>query len=517
MNLGENLKKIRKDNNLSQEQLAEALGVSRQSVSKWESNQAYPEMDKVLQIANMFNLNIDDLLNQDIREVTSEKQSKIAINKYIDDFLSFITKTIDMFSSMKFKDKCKCLIEQCVIIFLLIILFVIIEAIVSNILSGILAMLPENIIYILKSFFKSIYLIFALILGSILLIHIFKVRYLEYYIIVKESNTLEEINIKEKQEKLDETTNKPKKIYLEKKKEKIIIRDPNHSEYKFISGMIKCLLLFIKGIILMIALTLCITLICLVLSLIVSFLIIKTGLFFLGIFLTTLSGIIINIIVIVILFNFIINKKSKKKILLITFIISLLLCGKGIGIGIIGFTSFDYIDDINNDIYKEDEIIIPMKNELTIDHYLYYYNNIELKEEDRQDLRIVYKHSKYYELSNNNYYNDFLFLEYINSNNNFINVSREVIKDINNKKIINYSKFKITIYTSKENIGKIKNNQNKYEEQYDYYNRLEEENNRYQIEISEYENKIYDLKNQLNEKEQEIDNLQEELNYCINE
>ena len=37
MNLADNLKRIRKDNNLSQEQLAEKLGVSRQSVSKWES------------------------------------------------------------------------------------------------------------------------------------------------------------------------------------------------------------------------------------------------------------------------------------------------------------------------------------------------------------------------------------------------------------------------------------------------------------------------------------------------
>ena len=46
--LSENLKRIRKDNNLSQEQLAEKLGVSRQSVSKWENGEAYPEMDKVL-------------------------------------------------------------------------------------------------------------------------------------------------------------------------------------------------------------------------------------------------------------------------------------------------------------------------------------------------------------------------------------------------------------------------------------------------------------------------------------
>ena len=61
MNLSDNLKKIRKDNNLSQEALAEKLGVSRQAVSKWESGLAYPEMDKVIQICNMFDLNIDEL------------------------------------------------------------------------------------------------------------------------------------------------------------------------------------------------------------------------------------------------------------------------------------------------------------------------------------------------------------------------------------------------------------------------------------------------------------------------
>ena len=66
--LSENLKKIRKDHNLSQEQLSELLGVSRQAISKWESSAAYPEMDKVIQICNEFNLNIDDLLNKDIRE-----------------------------------------------------------------------------------------------------------------------------------------------------------------------------------------------------------------------------------------------------------------------------------------------------------------------------------------------------------------------------------------------------------------------------------------------------------------
>lgn len=44
MKLSDNIKFIRKENNLSQEQLAEQLGVSRQAVSKWESGQSYPEM-----------------------------------------------------------------------------------------------------------------------------------------------------------------------------------------------------------------------------------------------------------------------------------------------------------------------------------------------------------------------------------------------------------------------------------------------------------------------------------------
>ena len=76
MKLSENLKKIRKENNLSQEQLAEQLGVSRQAVSKWESGQSYPEMDKVLNICKLYNYNIDELLNENVTSIKEEKESK---------------------------------------------------------------------------------------------------------------------------------------------------------------------------------------------------------------------------------------------------------------------------------------------------------------------------------------------------------------------------------------------------------------------------------------------------------
>ena len=78
-----NLKKIRKNNNLSQEQLAEILGISRQAISKWESGSAYPEMEKIIQLCEKFNVNIDDLLHKDIEEIISEEQSKKNLNKYI--------------------------------------------------------------------------------------------------------------------------------------------------------------------------------------------------------------------------------------------------------------------------------------------------------------------------------------------------------------------------------------------------------------------------------------------------
>ena len=183
MNLSDNLKKIRKDKNLSQEQLAEKLGVSRQSVSKWESNQAYPEMDKVIQLTKLFNLNMDELLNQDISETTKEKQSKNILNKYIEEILNFTSKTVNMFINMSLKNKIKCILEQIIIALLLTIIFFIIGTIGLYIVEEIAVLLPYNIGKIITKLFKIIYIVFGITTSITLIIHIFKTRYLDYYII----------------------------------------------------------------------------------------------------------------------------------------------------------------------------------------------------------------------------------------------------------------------------------------------------------------------------------------------
>lgn len=68
MTLGEKLSKLRKENNYTQEQLADVLGVSRQSISKWESDTAYPETDKLIKIGKLFECSMDYLLNDTVTE-----------------------------------------------------------------------------------------------------------------------------------------------------------------------------------------------------------------------------------------------------------------------------------------------------------------------------------------------------------------------------------------------------------------------------------------------------------------
>lgn len=68
MTLGEKIAKQRKAQNLTQEQLAEILGVSRQSVSKWESDTAYPETGKLIKIGELFGCSMDYLLKENRME-----------------------------------------------------------------------------------------------------------------------------------------------------------------------------------------------------------------------------------------------------------------------------------------------------------------------------------------------------------------------------------------------------------------------------------------------------------------
>lgn len=68
MNTGEKISKLRKENNYTQEQLAALLGVSRQSVSKYESGVTYPETDKLIRLSELFGCTVDYLLKDNVND-----------------------------------------------------------------------------------------------------------------------------------------------------------------------------------------------------------------------------------------------------------------------------------------------------------------------------------------------------------------------------------------------------------------------------------------------------------------
>ncbi|MBQ1907463.1 MAG: helix-turn-helix transcriptional regulator, partial [Firmicutes bacterium] len=72
MSFGENLQTVRKKNQLSQEGLAEMLGVSRQAVSKWELGEGYPEVDKLVILSKKLNISLDSLLVGEDAPIASE-------------------------------------------------------------------------------------------------------------------------------------------------------------------------------------------------------------------------------------------------------------------------------------------------------------------------------------------------------------------------------------------------------------------------------------------------------------
>lgn len=94
MSFSENLQYLRKKENLTQELLAERLEVSRQAVSKWESGQSYPEMDKLLQLCEMFRCDLDTMVKGDV--TIGEKEDSAGYDKQMNHFSVITASAVSM-------------------------------------------------------------------------------------------------------------------------------------------------------------------------------------------------------------------------------------------------------------------------------------------------------------------------------------------------------------------------------------------------------------------------------------
>ena len=83
MSFSENLQAVRKKNQLSQEELAELLGVSRQAVSKWELGDGYPEVEKLLILSKKLNVSLDSLMTGSVPGNNVQEKSRPGIIRII--------------------------------------------------------------------------------------------------------------------------------------------------------------------------------------------------------------------------------------------------------------------------------------------------------------------------------------------------------------------------------------------------------------------------------------------------
>lgn len=75
MNLGNKIMTLRKKNNMSQEELAEKVGVTRQTISKWELEETSPDISQAKILSNIFKVSLDELVNNDLNSIIVEKVS----------------------------------------------------------------------------------------------------------------------------------------------------------------------------------------------------------------------------------------------------------------------------------------------------------------------------------------------------------------------------------------------------------------------------------------------------------
>lgn len=452
MRFCDKLAKLRKNNNLSQEQLAEMMNVSRQSISKWESGSTYPDMDKMLQLCKILNCKLDELMDDGVIgnvEVNKEK------NNILNKVLNTITKIYKMFCSMTTQEKFKCLLELFFITFIVFILGSIINMICGKLVYNLLNIIPFNFSYSFIDFINSILGFIINIFELIIIFHLFKVRYLDYYVIDNKENN---------------------NTYIEPQKEKIIIRDSKYSNdniLKSIKRLIKiCIKIFLISIIFPIMFVFLLS----IFGFILSMWHINYGkIFVFGTILCLATSLFIYVII-EFIFKFIFNRTQNLKKLFIMFICSLSLIGITSGGIFLSTLEFKYVDE--NALEELEKHIVTKYVNMEDDILILDYRNIEYKIDDSidnikfdinyiDDFDYYLHYNKIYEMNNQEkVYFSLLDFNITKRDFPYNDIYKIFINDIKSKIIRNYrdtSEDKIVVTLSQKNYDKLKHNQEKYD------------------------------------------------------
>ncbi len=443
MRFSDKLAKKRKECNLSQEQLAEKMNVSRQSVSKWENGSSYPDMDKIIELTKILECNLEDLLDDGVigESVKINKVNKNTLKNYYKIFIDYITKVINMISKMSFKDILKCAFELLFVAFILYILSMIIgsgiESIFRNLFGG------YYFLDFFNRFVSAITYLVCTILSVIILFHLFNIRYLNYYV---DNDRVIDKNINEVEEKAE-----PELQKSNKQTEKIIVRDYKDSSNHFFGVIGKIFRICFKAFIVFFSIPILMGIAVLAMSLAFSIYLINTGILFIYISIMILALLVISYLFTKLLYSYVFNLKYNYKVSFIIFFSSIVLFGLMSGAALVELENYEIVND--DKLVKMDTLVIDNLDNVNIHDHLYIDYKID---NTTDDIVIDYYCSNYIECKiTKEYYNDYENIYFEESVTPF-DIVNEIKDELKDKRInFPYTKEKVVITLNQENYKKL--------------------------------------------------------------
>lgn len=467
MKFGENLQKLRKEKGISQEQLAEQLGVTRQSVSKWESGNSYPEMDKIVAICNLFHCDMDVLINKDITEEREKKDASSVVKEIFSGVTNYVKKTIYLFEHKSLKDIIK-MCAQVFIIICVILLFAIPFMLLKEIVVSLFYTGNNWFSIFFAKFWNFIFNGGYAILAIATFLYIFKIKFLDNEEIIVEEVEDKTQNSEEVSEDNSSKTDSSKSS--EKKKVKIIKVKKN--DFSLLDLLVKAITVCLKCLFVLFLIPIIIGTIMLLIGLVLLIVLIFKGLFLAGTILLFLGGIVFAIVLIELMLDFIFNLKFSKRRIIITIISSIVVSSIGLGLSIWYFLNLNVINDVPNSFNTETkEEVYTMTDDFLV-HYDDYSFNTRFVEDNSLTNQVRVR-IDYYTIANDvsiERTDNEVYLNYETVDGvNIKQITDSIIKDLKHNKIHTYDQLgqvSITITTSKINVDKIQDNYQKYLDEY---------------------------------------------------
>lgn len=452
MKFCEKLQKLRKEKGYSQEQLADLLEVSRQSVSKWESGTTYPEMDKLLMLCKIFNVTLDDLTNDEVTDTLIKEKNKGTFNNIIYAILEMISKSVSMFKQMNKKELSKCITELIIVVILLMfcaIPFGYVDDLARDIFIN-FGHKAYSIIFSIWTFFTSI---IYLVLFITVLVYFFKTRYLDKF----EMKEVKEEDLLSDDKEIVEDHHE--KIKGSKKEHSFILFDVLGSIFNVVLKF--CLIIFIVPIV--------VTFFALSFAFIVAIILFLKGITYPGIIIILLGAILIAGLMMEISIRFLVNAKLKFQRLFWVFVSGLMLCSIGSAVATFEFAETEFIYTAPENITKGSyDFNFVMQDDMYIAfnyHYIGRNMRYEVDNTLGNNVNIVA-----------NYYDDYISLNAQESDDKeisimtwespyvFKNTYRLLLDNLKEKKLYNYTELytvELIVRASEENISKLKSNRAK--------------------------------------------------------